>query len=69
MWEIWAYELLPKASKNCPKSNKLPDLVKLKVGSNAMCITSTLGTKMAKAFGKPFYISIKLDSPSTLFSF
>ena len=29
MWEIWANQLLPKALKSCPKSNKSPDLVTL----------------------------------------
>ena len=29
MWEIWANQLLPKAFKSCPKSNKSPNLVTL----------------------------------------
>ena len=29
MWEIWAYELLIKALKSCPKSYKSPRLVTL----------------------------------------
>ena len=29
MWEIWAYELWPKALKCALKSNKSPDLVTL----------------------------------------
>ena len=29
MWEIWAYQLLPKALKSCPKSNKSPNQVPL----------------------------------------
>ena len=29
MWEIWAKQLLPKALKSCPQSNKLPKLVTL----------------------------------------
>ena len=29
MWEIWSNQLLPKALKSCPKSNKLPNLVTL----------------------------------------
>ena len=32
MWEIWANQLLPKAFKICPKSNKSPDLVTLVSG-------------------------------------
>ena len=29
MWEIWANQLLPKALKSGPKSNKSPNLVTL----------------------------------------
>ena len=29
MWEIWTNELLPKALKSCPNSNKSPNLVTL----------------------------------------
>ena len=31
MWEIWTNQLLPKALKSCPMSNKLPNLVTLVV--------------------------------------
>ena len=31
MWAIWAKQLLPKALKSCPKSNKSPNLVTLVV--------------------------------------
>ena len=31
MWEIWANKLFPQALKNCPKFNKLPNLVTLRV--------------------------------------
>ena len=29
MWDIWANQLLPKALKSCPKSNKSTNLVTL----------------------------------------
>ena len=29
MWQIWTNQLLPKALKSCPKSNKSPNLVTL----------------------------------------
>ena len=46
MWEIWANWLLPKGLKNCPKSNKSPNLVTLSAttASKALAISSTLGS-------------------------
>ena len=38
MWEIWAKQLLPRALKSCPKSNKSPNLVTLLRGVNPSCI-------------------------------
>ena len=47
MWEIWTNELLPKALKSCPKSNKLPNLVTLlKADWWAFEKTKHLGTKL-----------------------
>ena len=41
MWEIWANELLPKALKSFPKSNKSPNLVTLVV-INSINLTRSL---------------------------
>ena len=41
MWEIWANQLLPKALKTCPKSNKSPNLVTL-----LNCLVSKISAKM-----------------------
>ena len=42
MWEIRANELLPKALKTCPKSNKLPNLVTLESYCDQFCKCSMI---------------------------
>jgi len=49
MWEIWANIFLPKALKNCPKSNKLPNLVTL-VGTNGIGTLRHLGPILIPTF-------------------
>ena len=66
MWKIWANQLLPKALKRCPKSNKSPDLVTLPVGSalykrHARCIKSLQFEKHGKTHQQTIFLSSTID--------
>ena len=46
MGEIWANQLLPKALKTCPKSNKSPNMVTLILSLKSLIIESSLMCNM-----------------------
>ena len=63
MWAIWTNQLLPKALKSCPKSNKAPNLVTLTLqGSNLFFVCSHLSKFTVNGvFGKlPTQIGIQI---------
>ena len=60
MREIWANELLPKALKSCPKSNKFPNLVTLVQNCERKLVR--IGDVRVKAFRECHFI-VMLQHP------
>ena len=50
MWEIWANLWLPKALKNCPKSNKSPNLVTLSLMHTTLVVSREINSKQQQKY-------------------